>query len=136
MCSVLNTLSKYAFFWHIKKHYFVHFWCLFLNSPKAFSVSLKAREKFLSWELYLVNFGILKGDITKTDKKFPCLDEIRNSWKFPMEIIFSFFCIYHIRLLILNCKQNLVQETIVKAYWVVLIAFLLELCSNFRFCGQ
>ena len=35
--SVLNTLSIYILL-HIKKHYFLHFCCLFLKSLKAYSV--------------------------------------------------------------------------------------------------
>ena len=33
------TFRKYIL-WQIKKHYFIHFCCLFLKSSKAFSVSL------------------------------------------------------------------------------------------------
>ena len=40
MCSVSYTLSEYRYFYMSKKHYFVHFCCLFLKSLKAFSVSL------------------------------------------------------------------------------------------------
>ena len=35
--SVLNTLSIYVLL-HIKKHYFLHFCCMFLKSLKAYSV--------------------------------------------------------------------------------------------------
>ena len=40
MYSVLNTLSEYTYFYISKKHYFIHFYCFFLKSLKAFSVSL------------------------------------------------------------------------------------------------
>ena len=32
---------------HIKRHYFIHFWCLFLKSSKAFSVSLRYSSQWL-----------------------------------------------------------------------------------------
>ena len=37
---------------HIKKHYFKHFFCLFLKSPKAFSVSLN-KKKCLPFNIIL-----------------------------------------------------------------------------------
>ena len=38
--SVLNKLSEYIYFYIAKKHYFIHFCCLFLKSSKSYSVSL------------------------------------------------------------------------------------------------
>ena len=38
---VLNKLSEYIYFYILKKHYFIHFCCLFLKLLKVFSVSLK-----------------------------------------------------------------------------------------------
>ena len=73
MYSVLNTLSEYAHFYILKKHYFTHFCCLFLKFLKAFSVYLKkentnilVREDTLtSWiyffdDLTAVNYFLLQ----------------------------------------------------------------------------
>ena len=46
--SVLNTLSERTCFYLSKKHYFVHFCCLFWKSSKAFSVSLNRTSKLLN----------------------------------------------------------------------------------------
>ena len=43
MYSLLNTLQL-----HIKKHYFIHFCCLFLKLLKAFSVSLDFKIIYFS----------------------------------------------------------------------------------------
>ena len=45
---VLSPCTEYTFriyiLLHIKRHYFIHFCCLFLKSSKAFSVSLSSKS--------------------------------------------------------------------------------------------
>ena len=56
MYSVLNNLSEYiATLLHIKKHYFIHFCCLFLRSLKAFSVSIRFEAINLTKKFYKAN---------------------------------------------------------------------------------
>ena len=56
MYSVLNNLSEYiATLLHIKKHYFIHFCCLFLKSLKAFSVSIRFEAINLTKKFYKAN---------------------------------------------------------------------------------
>ena len=47
MYSVLYILSEYTYFYILKKHYLIHFCCLFLKSLKAFSASLKSDFVYL-----------------------------------------------------------------------------------------
>ena len=41
------TFRRYILL-HIKKHFFIHFFCLFLKSPKTFSVSLRKRKPIVN----------------------------------------------------------------------------------------
>ena len=42
-CCIEYTFRIYILL-HIKKHYFIHFYCLFLKSSKAFSVSFRSKS--------------------------------------------------------------------------------------------
>ena len=53
--SVLNTFRIYMFL-RIKKHYFIHFCCLFLKSSKAFSVSLSQIHTRLFWMANILEY--------------------------------------------------------------------------------
>ena len=51
---VLNILSEYMYILlHIKKHYFIHFCCLFLKLSKAFSVSLSVKKSFWKYNFWM-----------------------------------------------------------------------------------
>ena len=58
MYSVINTLSEYTYF-YVSKNITSYIFCLFLKSPKAFSVFLiwKASQKSFSETLYESSFG-------------------------------------------------------------------------------
>ena len=80
MCSVLNTLSEYTYFYMSKNITSYHFCCLFLKASKAFSVSLKEITPFtihqrvipsIAIELFKVKRNLLNNimyDIFQTRK--------------------------------------------------------------------
>ena len=88
MYSVLNKLSEHIYFilLHIKKHYFIHFCCLFLKSSKAFSISLNFTG------LLLPRFLIVK-----------------NAWKFLLGqmFFFQFIVTFCIRISLINLPKQL-----------------------------
>ena len=65
MYIVLNTLSEYIQFYISKKHYFIHFCCLFLKSLKAFSVSLIIMYCSLKSSTFIEHTKRIEGFITE-----------------------------------------------------------------------
>ena len=76
---------RISILFYIKKHYFIHFYCLFLKSSKDFSVSLRwklykthasqIRNKIYSWNTFIR----ISGPISE-EKKHYAEDVFKTSW--------------------------------------------------------
>ena len=116
MYNVLKKLSGYIYIpLHIKKHFFMHFCCLFLKSSKAFGVSLIRGSRIVDmfWKVWI------KTGIKKKKKSKWCLLLLYNwpwSWKLK---VFSKWRKY---------PENSQKNQVTKIYVV------LNKCEVYTFC--
>ena len=112
MYSVLNNLSEYiATLLHIKKHYFIHFCCLFLKSLKAFSVSIRFEAINLTKKFYKANiYG-----------KYSITVSVAKSWNKIQKGYVKIYCPEKLKQLLVIFILNHINSSLIMQKKLILI---------------